>query len=115
MINLYFLIITAFYRFGCLLNFLIGSRGVGKTYGISEFVTNQFLKKQEEFAYIRRYRNELNEGISEFFTAINKNDVFPEHRLYTKNKKFYCDDIAFGRGVTLSTSQDLKRFLLLKC
>lgn len=96
--------------FGCLLNFLIGSRGVGKTYGISEFVTNQFLKKQEEFAYIRRYRNELNEGISEFFTAINKNDVFPEHRLYTKNKKFYCDDIAFGRGVTLSTSQDLKRF-----
>lgn len=32
--------------YNAMLNFLIGERGVGKTYGASKFVVNQFLKKR---------------------------------------------------------------------
>lgn len=96
--------------YGAMLNFLLGERGVGKTYGATKFVVNQFLKKNEEFAYIRRYKNELSESIPKFFTSLNNNNEFPEHRLYNKGKKFYVDDICVGYAMTLSTAQDLKRF-----
>ena len=42
--------------YNAFLNFLIGERGVGKTYGASKFVTKQFINKNEEFVYIRRYK-----------------------------------------------------------
>ena len=45
--------------YNALLNFLIGERGVGKTYGAVKFVTKQFIKKNEQFAYIRRYKSDL--------------------------------------------------------
>lgn len=79
----------------------------GKTYGATKFVVNQFLKKNEEFAYIRRYKPELKQAVPNFFDAVNNNNEFKEH-LYTKNNKFYCDDEIFGYAMTLATSQDLK-------
>lgn len=96
--------------YNALLNFLLGERGVGKTYGITKFVVNQFLKKNEEFAYIRRYKKELSEAIPNFFSSINNNNEFPNISLSTKNKKFYCDNSICGHAMTLSTAQDLKRF-----
>lgn len=93
-----------------MLNFLLGERGVGKTYGATKFVVNQFLKKKEEFAYIRRYKNELSESIPKFFTALKNNNEFSEHMLTSKGKKFLIDDMIAGYAMTLSTAQDLKRF-----
>lgn len=80
----------------------------GKTYGITKFVVNQFIKKQEEFAYIRRYKSDLKESVPTFFSSIIKNQEFPDHNLSVKNKKFYCDDTCFGYSMCLSTAQDLK-------
>lgn len=40
--------------YNAFLNFLIGERGVGKTYSTSKFVTKQFINKGYEFAYVRR-------------------------------------------------------------
>ena len=34
-------------------NFLIGERGVGKTFSSKKFVINKFLKKGEQFIYLR--------------------------------------------------------------
>lgn len=93
--------------YNALLNILIGERGVGKTYGATKFVIKQFLNKNEEFAYIRRYKPELQKAVPNFFDAINSNNEF-ENRLYTKGNKFYCDDNVFGYAMTLATAQDLK-------
>lgn len=80
----------------------------GKTYGITKFVTNQFINKKEEFAYIRRYKSDLKQSVPTFFSVINKNNEFKDHILYSKNNKFYCDDQCFGHSMCLSTAQDLK-------
>lgn len=80
----------------------------GKTYGASKFVVNQFLKKDEQFAYIRRYKPELQEAVPKFFEALNANNEFNDHHLYNKGYKFYCDDSICGYAMKLSTAQDLK-------
>lgn len=71
-------------------------------------VINKFIKKGEQFAYIRRYKNELKEGVSKFFKPLIKNEEFKNHLLTTKGNNFYCDGEICGYAMTLSTSQDLK-------
>ena len=45
----------------CLFNFILGARGVGKTFCKKEDVINAYLKSGEEFVYMRRYKEELKE------------------------------------------------------
>lgn len=94
--------------YGALLNFIISERGVGKTYSATKFVTEQFLKKGDEFAYIRRYKNELSSAVPNFFSALQQNNEFPDVSLSAKGKKFFINGKTFGYASTLSTSQDLK-------
>lgn len=65
--------------------------GVGKTYGASKMVINKFLKKGEQFAYIRRYKPELKKAVPNFFQALQSNNEFEGHNLTTKSNTFYCD------------------------
>ena len=94
--------------YNALLNFIVAERGVGKTFGATELVTNAFIKKQHQFVYIRRYKNELQKSVKKFFEPMIKENKFPEHSLYNKGNTFYIDDKEAGFGVTLSTAQQLK-------
>lgn len=97
--------------YNAMLNFLVGERGVGKSFGAKKFVINDFLKRGHEFVYIRRYDNELKKAlpkIPDFFDDINKANLFKNHTLYCKSKKFYCDDNVFGYAMRLTEAQDLK-------
>ena len=85
----------------------------GKSYGAKKFVVNQFLKKQSQFIYLRRYENELKSvfqkdknNTKDFFDDI-KNE-FKNHELIAKNKKFYIDGECFGFAKRLTEAQDLK-------
>lgn len=71
-------------------------------------VINKFIKKGEQFAYIRRYKSELKEAVPNFFEALQNNNEFENHICTTKGKKFYCDGEICGYAMTLSTAQDLK-------
>lgn len=93
--------------YNALLNFIIGERGVGKTYGAIKYVINRFLKYGEEFIYLRRYKTELRSSVPKFFDAINANNEY-ENKLYVKNNLFYCDDKICGYPISLSTSNILK-------
>lgn len=42
-------------------NFVIGVRGVGKTYGFKKFVINRALKYGEQFMYLRQNQNQIDE------------------------------------------------------
>lgn len=70
--------------YNALINILIGERGVGKTFGASEMVIKDYLKNDNQFAYIRRYKTELKKSVPNFFDALNQKNKFKEHNLSTK-------------------------------
>lgn len=77
------------------INFIIGERGVGKSYGAKKYVTNHFLKKGKEFVYIRRYKTELEESLFKdskpiWFDQIKKE--FPDTKLTNTKEVFKIDD-----------------------
>ena len=94
--------------YNALLNIVVASRGVGKTYGATKLLVNDFLKNKNEFVYIRRYKTELQKSVKKFFEAVSLNGEFKGHSLYNKGNTFFIDDEVAGYGVTLSTAQQLK-------
>ena len=94
--------------YNAFLNFLIGERGVGKTYGAVKFVTKEFIKKGHQFVYLRRYKSDLKKSTPTFFDSLINNQEFPEHELKAKGNNFYIDETLAGYAITLSTAQDLK-------
>lgn len=90
-----------------LLIYLFGERGVGKSYGAKDYVINRWLKKKEKFLYLRRYDNEIKSLFAkDYFLDIRSK--FPEHKLISSKKKFYCDKDVFGYAKRLTEAQDLK-------
>lgn len=94
--------------YNSMLNFIIGERGVGKTYGVTKFVINDFLKRGHEFVYLRRYKTELRKSVPHFFDALKSNDEFKDHKLSVKNDNFFIDDKIAGYSMPLSTANILK-------
>lgn len=93
------------WSFQCLFNFIIGARGVGKTYACKKKVIQNYLKKGEEFLYLRRYNEEFNQ-IERFF-----NDVaieFPDHEFKAEGGTFYCDKEVIGYYWSLSRAKIFK-------
>ena len=94
--------------YNSMLTFIIGERGVGKTYGSIKYVIKRYLKNKEEFVYLRRYKTELKTSVPKFFDSVNANNEFPNNKLTTNNNKFYCDGKICGYAIPLSTSNILK-------
>ena len=96
--------------YNCLLNFIIGNRGAGKTYGSLKRCIQRFLKSGAQFVYMRRTKEELkplttkNDG--RLFDAVCVE--FPENELKAHGNVLYCDGKVMGYGVVLSTSTILK-------
>ena len=85
----------------------------GKSYGAKKYVISQFLKKQSQFLYLRRYEPEIKSVFEkdpsnpkDFFDDVK--DEFQEHKLLAKNRKFFCDGQCFGIAKRLTEAQDLK-------
>lgn len=104
--------------YNCLFNFIVGNRGGGKTYGATKYVIDKFIKKKEQFGYIRRYKDDLKDPMEHFFDAIKGS--YPDYEFKTVGKKFYIrlkpadpqekwteDDVA-GYGFVLATASNKK-------
>ena len=97
--------------YNAILNFIIGERGVGKTYGAKKHVVNRFIKKGEQFVYLRRYKTELKDSVGskmkpKFFNQIV--DEFPDHELSNSADTMYIDGKICGYAIPLSTAHILK-------
>lgn len=107
-----FLDFSKILSYNATLNFIIGERGVGKTYGIKRFSVRDFIHRGHQFVYIRRYRSELDAACSGFFNALMKNDEFSGYSFKIKKAKgiyqFYLNDgkeeKLMGYGMALSTA-----------
>lgn len=90
------------YSYNRLLNFVISERGLGKTYGFKKRVINNYLKNDEQFIYLRRYRTEFKK-LPMFFKDITANNEFPNHKLEVKGKQLLIDGKTAGYAIALST------------
>lgn len=94
--------ITRPLTYNALFNFIMGARGIGKSFGAKDLVINRWLKKEEEFIYVRRYKDELAD-IETFFNDIR--EYYPEHKFEVKGKKFFIDEQYCGKALVLSTAK----------
>lgn len=91
----------------CLLNFIVGPRGVGKTYSAKNRVIRNFLKKGEQFVYLRRYDTELKPSNMEKFW----DDIaveYSDHSFMVAHGKFYIDANIAGFYLPLSKAAQYK-------
>lgn len=58
-------------------NFLVGARGLGKTYGAKEFAIKKFLENGDQFIYLRRYDTELKGAKHTLFADLTER--FPDY------------------------------------
>lgn len=106
--------------YGATFNFLITSRGLGKTYGAIKMAVKDYLKNGHEFIYLRRYKTEINSASKRLFDAINLNKEFNGFTLWAEGNKFFIqkhksdDDEekpekkVIGYAIPLSTANILK-------
>lgn len=88
-----------------ILNFIIGARGIGKSYAMKKYPINQFLKHGKQLVYVRRYKTELRK-IGNYFDDIRHE--FPDHEFKVKGRNLYIDDKLFGWAIPLSAWQSEK-------
>src|SRR4051812_30330422 len=65
------------YSYNCSYNFLIGGRGLGKTYGAKKKGITAAIKRGDMFIYLRRYEGEIAAASPTFFSDIESE--FPNH------------------------------------
>lgn len=87
------------------LNFVIGARGIGKTFGYKEYCIKRFIKHGEQFIYTKRYKTDL-KGLETFFDAVSMK--FPDHTFKVKGRELYIDNKLAGWAVPLSSWQSIK-------
>lgn len=98
-------------------NFLIGARGLGKTYGKKVKCIRAAMEKGQEFIYLRRYKEELKAAKPAFFADIL--DEFPDYdfrvdRHYAQYSHIKLRDekkrpwITIGYFMALSQGQSFK-------
>lgn len=52
----------------CLFNFVVGSRGAGKTFWFKKWAIEDFIKNENQFVYVRRYAKESKRASKPFLT-----------------------------------------------
>lgn len=95
-----------------ILNFLIGQRGGGKTYGFKTWCIDDFLKNGNQFLWLRRYKTELH-GTSKELGVVQTwfNDVahlYPDVELEIKGGVAYINGEIAGYFGALSISEHWK-------
>ena len=85
----------------CLMNFVVGNRGCGKTYAAKRWAIKDFLNNGNQFVYLRRYDSEL-KSLSTFFRDISQE--FPYEEFKVDGRQFIINDEVAGYAVALSNA-----------
>lgn len=78
------------------LNFVVGARGCGKTYGCKKWAIKRFLRTGEQFIYLRRYKNEI-KGIKTFFNKMLRDPDLKGVKMEVKGHEFFINDQRAGK------------------
>lgn len=89
----------------CVLNFVIGNRGGGKSFSGKRLCINRYKKTGAQFVWVRRYQTEI-DTLSDFFADIK--NMYPDDELKVEGNTCYINGEPFGWLIALTTSQKLK-------
>lgn len=92
--------------YNALFNFVIGNRGGGKTFSAKDFCISQFLKKDEQFIYLRRYKDEIQKTSKTFFNDVSIN--YENTHFEVKGNNGFINDKVACYFFPLSTAPILK-------
>ena len=93
-------------NFNSIYKFIIGHRGVGKTYALKCYCLRRFIKHGEQFVWVRRYKTELSEAKSDFMKDIA--DKFSMYKITIDGNKIYIDSKIAGYFIPLSVASKFK-------
>jgi len=88
-----------------IMNFVIGARGIGKSYSMKKYVINRFIKTGAQFIYLRLYKSDLKK-VTQWFNDIRQE--FPNVKLEVKGRQFYIDGELAGWAIPISAWQSEK-------
>lgn len=91
-----------------LFNFIIGNRSSGKSYGLKKRVIKNFKEKGQQFIYLRRYGNELDESKETYFDDIILDSVFPDDKIEFKDDKYFLNGLVMGYAMSLTSARHYK-------
>lgn len=102
--------------YNALLNFIIGERGVGKSYDAKKFVAKRFINKKKQFVYLRRYKTELQKSMknNKFWEQIlnikdpEMKELMKKHTFSNEKDTMYIDGKLCGYAIPLSVANILK-------
>ena len=94
--------------YNCLFNFIIGSRGTGKTYAAKKRAVKLFLEKGYQFVYLRRFVDEIQETAESYFNDIIVNEEFPGVAIEYRNGQYFINDQLAGYAIALTKAKDYK-------
>lgn len=94
--------------YNCLFNFIVGSRGCGKTYAAKKRAIKLFLEKGHQFVYLRRFQDELAETQESYFNDIILNQEFPNVHIEYRNGCYFVNDQLAGYAMALTKAKDYK-------
>lgn len=94
--------------YNCSFNMIIGPRGPGKTFELTQYCVEQFIKTGAQFIWVRRYPKEIRVVKSGFFDDMRALDVFPGHELKMNGTKCMINGKLAGKLIALSTGDDQK-------
>ena len=90
-------------------NFVVGARGIGKTFGWKDDAVENFLKTGDQFLYMRRYDKELTDvKARDLFFPYELREKYKEHELVFRNGVYTIDGHTAGFPFALSTSASMK-------
>ena len=70
----------------CVMSFVLSNRGGGKTYGAKMIGIKDYIKKGEQFVYVRRHVTEF-DTVGQFFDDIVANEEFPDYEFKVNSMK----------------------------
>lgn len=96
--------------YNAMMNYILGERGVGKSYNLKAYLLNRFKKKHRQFIYLRRYDTELKKSLKddEFFKDVGNDPMFKEDTFFVRGDKLYMNDEVCGYAIPLSKASIYK-------
>lgn len=94
--------------YNCLFNFIIGSRGCGKSYALKKRAIKMFLDKGHQFVYLRRYQEELDATAETYFDDVLMNDEFENVEIEYRGGAYFINDQLAGYAMALTKAKSYK-------
>lgn len=91
-----------------LFNLIIGNRSSGKSYGLKKRAIKNFKDKGQQFVYLRRYKDELDNSKESYFNDIILNQEFPEDKITFEADCYFLNDQLMGYAMALTKAKDYK-------